>query len=227
MTDPNEPHTLTGFDQSVGSLRMLAVQMGGLVIEQVADSVKAVLERNEALARKVLEREAQVNAYEKRIDRDSLTFMALQHPVANDLRLARAIVRISRELERVGDEAKKIARFALTLAEARNDAPVIAVARRLKHMAALSGSMLRTACRAADETDLELARTVLARDAELDAEFESALREVMSYVMQDSRFVRPTIDTVFALKGLERVGDHATNIAQQVMYMLGEEQVAA
>jgi phosphate transport system protein len=227
MSDPSEPHTLTGFDHSVGALRMLAVQMGGLVIEQVADSVKAVLERDSVLARRVLEREALVNEYEKRIDRDSLTFMALQHPVANDLRLARAIVRISRELERVGDEAKKIARFALTLADAHNDAPVLAVARRLKHMAALSASMLRAACRAADETDVELARSVQARDSELDSEFEAALREVMSYVMQDSRFVRPTIDTVFALKGLERVGDHATNIAEQVIYMLGAEPIAA
>jgi phosphate transport system protein len=227
MSDPGEPHTLTGFDQSVGALRLLAVQMGGLVIEQVADSVKALLERDDALARQVLEREALVNDYERRIDRDSLTFMALQHPVANDLRLARAIVRISRDLERAGDEAKKIARFARTLAEVRNDAPVHAVARRLQHMATLSASMLRAACRAADETDLELARSVLSRDRELDAEFESALREIMSYLMQDSRFLRPTIDTVFALKGLERVGDHATNIAEQVMYMLGEEQEAA
>jgi phosphate transport system protein len=161
-----------------------------------------------------------VDEYEKQLDRDSLTFIALQQPVANDLRLARAIVRIGRELERAGDEAKKIARFALSLDKANDGDPVLAVGRQLRHMATLSGSMLRSAVRAADEMDLGLARGVLERDAELDAEFAAALRLVMSYVLQDHRFLRPTIDTIFALKGLERIGDHATNIAEQVLYMM-------
>jgi len=91
-------------------------------------------------------------------------------------------------------------------------------------MADLSVSMLRSAVRAADEMDLELAHAVLAQDEELDAEFVSALRQVMSYVLQDHRFLKPTIDTIFALKGLERVGDHAKNISEQVLYMLGQER---
>jgi phosphate transport system protein len=94
-------------------------------------------------------------------------------------------------------------------------------------MAALSGSMLRNAVRAADEMDPGLARSVLERDAELDAEFAAALRLVMTYVLQDHRFLRPTIDTIFALKGLERIGDHATNVAEQVLYMMGQDRQQA
>lgn len=222
-SDPTEPHTSSHVDQSIVGLRLHALEMGALVIEQVSSASRALLERNAGLAQTVLEREPQVDEYDRQLDRDSLTFMALQQPVANDLRLSRAIVRIGRELERAGDEAKKIARFALSLEESTGNDPVIAVARHLRHMAALSVSMLRSAIRAADEVDLALAEDVLQRDAELDAEFTAALRQVMTYVLQDHRFLKPTIDTIFALKGLERIGDHATNIAEQVLYMVGRE----
>jgi phosphate transport system protein len=218
-TDPTDPHTSSTVDQSLAGLRLNALEMGALVIDQVAGSVRALVENDIALAHAVLAREARVDEYEKQLDRDSLTFIALQQPVASDLRLVRAIVRIGRELERAGDEAKKIARFALTLEKAADGSPVLAVSRQLRHMAALSGSMMRSAVRAADEMDAEMARTVLQRDAELDAEFAAALRLVMSYVLEDNRFLRPTIDTIFALKGLERIGDHAANIAEQVLYM--------
>jgi len=218
-SDPLEGHTSKSVDHSLTDLRTHAVEMGGLVIDQVGSAVRALLDRDLRLAELVLSREPLVNDYESRLDADTLTFIALQQPVASDLRLARAIVRIGRELERAGDEAKKIARFALTLEKAADGSPVLAVSRQLRHMAALSGSMLRAAVRAADEMDLDMARTVLQRDAELDAEFAAALRLVMSYVLEDNRFLRPTIDTIFALKGLERIGDHATNIAEQVLYM--------
>ena len=224
-SDPSVPHTSSAVDESVAGLRLHALEMGALVIDQVAGAVKSLLERDMALAHSVLVRESLVEDYERRLDRDSLTFIALQQPVANDLRLARAIVRIGRELECVGDEAEKIARFTLTLERSNDADPVHVVSRHLRHMAALSGSMLRGAVRAADELDLELARSVLQLDAELDAEFAAALRLVMSYVIQDHRFLRPTIDTIFALKGLERIGDHATKVAVQVLYMMGQESV--
>ena len=220
-SEPNAPHTSSAVDQSLAGLRLLALEMGALVIDQVACATRALLERDGTLAQTVLAREPLVDDYDRRLDRDSLTYVALQKPVANDLRLSRAIVRIGRELERAGDEARKIATFALTLEQATGNDPVLAVARHLRHMATLSVSMLRSAVRAADEVDTALAGSVLARDAELDAEFAAALRQVMSYVLEDHRFLRPTIDTIFALKGLERIGDHATNVAEQVMYMVG------
>jgi phosphate transport system protein len=213
-------HTSRAVEQSLAGLRLHAVEMGGLAIDQVACAVKALLDRDGRLADIVLSREALVNDYDRLLDRDSLTYIALQQPVANDLRVARAIARIGLELERVGDEAKKIARFALQASRGGDTDPVTAVARYLRHMAELSVTMLRNAVRAADESDPVLARLVLARDKELDAEFATALRQLMSFVMQDHQFLKASIDTVFALKGLERIGDHAKNVAEQVLYMV-------
>jgi phosphate transport system protein len=222
--DPVEGHISKTVDQTLLGLRMLAVEMGGLVIDQVGSAVSALLERDLRLAELVLTRERRVNEYDQRLDDDSLTFIALQQPVANDLRVARAVARVALELERVGDESKKIARFAMQIGSVSPDDPVVAVARYLRHMADLSMAMLRSAVRALDEGDTVLATDVLARDRELDREYATALRQLMSYVMQDHRFLKPTIDTMFALKGLERVGDHAKNIAEQVLYMVEGEK---
>jgi phosphate transport system protein len=221
--DPAEGHTAKAVDQSLGGLRMLVTEMGGLVIDQVSSAVKALLENDSRLSGTVLSREPLVNDYDARLDRDSLTFIALQQPVANDLRMVRAVARVGLELERVGDEAKKIARFANRLGERSTPEPVAAVSRSLRHMADQSTSMLRNAVRAVDEADAGLARQVLASDKELDAEYATALRQLMSFVMQDHQFLKATIDTMFALKGLERIGDHAKNISEQVLYMLGGE----
>ena len=222
--DPLEGHTSKTVDQSLTELRTHAVEMGGLVIDQVTSAVDALIDRDLPLAERVLSREPVVNDYETRLDRDSLTFIALQQPVANDLRTARAIARVGLELERVGDESKKIAKFASRAGAIPVQDPVVAVARYLRHMAALSSAMLRNAVRALDEASPSLARDVLDRDKELDAEFATALRQLMSFVMQDHQFLRATIDTVFALKGLERIGDHAKNIAEQVLYMVEGER---
>ena len=137
--------------------------------------------------------------------------------------MAKAASRITVELERVGDEAKKIARFANRLATGEPQGPVRAVARYLRHMADLTTGMLREAVRALDESDPELARGVAGRDSELDAEFAAALRQLLTLAMQDQRFFSATIDTVFALKGLERIGDHAKNIAEQVLFVASGE----
>ena len=225
--DPGEGHTSKTVDQSLTALRMLAVQMGGLVIDQVASAVRALLARDTRLAETVLSREPMVNAYDNRLDRETLEFIALQQPVASDLRMVRALARTALELERVGDESKKIARFAQRASGSGAHDPVVAVAPYLRHMAELSVTMLRGAVRAFDEGDAQRAREVLARDRELDAEFATALRQLMSIVMQDQHFIQATIDTVFALKGLERIGDHAKNISEQVLYMLGGERSAA
>jgi phosphate transport system protein len=141
------------------------------------------------------------------------------------LRMAKAVSRITVELERVGDEAKKIARFAGRLATGEPQGPVRAVARFLNHMADLTAGMLRDAVRALDEADIDLARGVTSKDTELDAEFAAALRQLLTLAMQDQRFLGATIDTVFALKGLERIGDHAKNIAEQVVFVASGEDV--
>ncbi len=224
-TDPLEGHTAKAFDAALGELRLQVVAMGGLAIDQVSTAIRALLEGDDALAQMVLSRESRINEFERTVDREAFHVIALHQPMASDLRMAKAVSRITVELERVGDEAKKIARFAGRLAQGEPQGPVRAVARYLRHMAELTTSMLREAVRALDEADPELARGVASRDSELDAEFAAALRQLLTLAMQDQRFFGATIDTVFALKGLERIGDHAKNIAEQVMFVASGEDM--
>jgi phosphate transport system protein len=221
--DPIEGHTARAFDGALAELRLHAVAMGGLVIDQVASATRALLDGDASLAEMVLSREARVNDLERTVDREAFRLIALHQPVAGDLRMATAVSRITVELERAGDESKKIARFAARIASGEPRGPVRAVARYLQHMADLTTTMLRDAVRALDESDSDLANDVRHRDAEIDEEFAAALRQILTLAMQDHRFLGTTIDTVFALKGLERIGDHAKNIAEQVQFVASGE----
>ena len=225
LTDPVEGHTDRSFDAALSALRLQIVGMGGLVIDQVSTAVKALLDGDSSLAQLVLSREGKVNELERFVDREAFRLIALHQPMAGDLRMAKAASRITVELERAGDEAKKIAKFAARIATGEPTGPVLAVARYLRHMAELTTGMLRDAVRALDESNDEMARAVRARDSELDDEFAAALRQILTLAMQDARFLGATIDTVFALKGLERIGDHAKNIAEQVVFVASGEDV--
>jgi phosphate transport system protein len=224
-SDPVEGHTAKAFDAALSDLRLQIVSMGGLVIEQVSAAVRALLEGNAALAQTVLAREERVNELERFVDREAFRLIALHQPMAGDLRMAKAASRITVELERAGDEAKKIARFAVRVATGEPQGPVLAVARFLRHMAELTTGMLRDAVRSLDESNADMASAVRARDSELDDEFAAALRQILTLAMQDARYLGATIDTVFALKGLERIGDHAKNIAEQVVFVASGEDV--
>jgi phosphate transport system protein len=223
--DPAEGHTARSFDTALSELRLHVVTMGGLAIDQVSIAVRALLEGDTELAQVVLARESQLNDLERTIDREAFRLIALHQPMAGDLRMAKAASRIIVELERVGDESKKIARFAVRVARGEPQGPVRAVARFIKHMADLTAGMLRDAVRSLDEANLDLARGVTSKDSELDDEFAAALRQLLTLAMQDQRFLGATIDTVFALKGLERIGDHAKNIAEQVVFVASGEDV--
>ncbi len=219
-----DPHTLEQIvDQSLAArCACTRVEMGALVIDQVAGAVRHCSSATLRLAHAVLAREARVDEYEKQLDRDSLTFIALQQPVASDLRLARAIVRIGRELERAGDEAKKIARFALTLEKAADGRS------RCWRCRASCGTWRRCRLDAAQrragrrrDGPRSMARTVLAarRRTGCRVRRRAAAGDVVR-AARTTASCAPTIDTIFALKGLERIGDHARNIAEQVLYMM-------
>jgi len=214
-----EGHTFTPLNQAFADLRLHALTMGGLVIDQVASATKALVGGDRELAERVDKREATVNQMARDIDHESFELIARHQPVATDLRLARAISRVIIDLERAGDEAKKIARFAARNA-GRPPGPVAAIAGELKQMADLSSGMLRDAVRSLDEGDAALARSVMARDTELDREFEAALLHVLAASpSRDRASLGAVVETVFALKGLERIGDHAKNIGEQVLFV--------
>lgn len=221
--DPAEGHISKSLDGALGELRLQTVSLGGLAIDQVSSAMQALLEGNPQLAELVLSREERVNQLDRSVDQEAFALMARFQPMARDLRLIKAVWRIAVELERAGDEAKKIARFAMRLSNGEPLGPVVAVARYLRHMAALSVEMLRDAVRALDETDMGLAQRVAIRDRELDDEFQRALRQLLTLVMEGEPYMRATVDTVLALKGLERIGDHAKNIAEQVLFSISGE----
>jgi phosphate transport system protein len=220
-----EGHTLKDFDSAMAAMRLQVLAMGGLVIDQVNEAVHAWLDRDRTAAERVVTREQQVNAYETLIEADIVRILALRQPVASDLRIAVAVARAVTDLERIGDEAKKIARLALPGTGHELPIPLATVYRHARQMAQLCVQMLRHSMTALDESDQSMAAQVASTDMELDAEFDVALRLVMTCVMEDPRTLRTTIDTVFALKGLERIGDHAKNIAEHVVYLASGSDV--
>ncbi|MGH8286421.1 MAG: phosphate signaling complex protein PhoU, partial [Steroidobacteraceae bacterium] len=208
------------YDGALGNLRLRVLAMGGLVCDQVTTAVRALLEYDRDAAELVLARERQINAYDTEIEAESFELLARRAPVAGDLRIILAVTRAVTDLERAGDEAKKIARFALASVERLAADPSVAVHRHLRHMAQLATRMVRLGVDALDRADVSAAREVARLDKQLDQEFESALRRLMTVAMEHSRLVRPTIDTVFALKSLERIGDHAKNVAEHVVFLV-------
>lgn len=218
--DRSEGHTVKALDQALAELRLTALAMGGLVIDQVNCAVRGLVEGDLEAALRVDQRERQVNDLDRRIDRDAFELIALRQPMAGDLRMAKAIARVGIELERIGDEAKKIARFAARLCAGEPHEPVEIVAPQLRSMTQLAGAMLRDAVRSMDEDDAALARDVTVRDEALDSEFEAALQRLLATTVDGEAELKATTDTVLALRGLERIGDHATNVAEQVLFML-------
>jgi phosphate transport system protein len=168
----------------------------------------------------VLERERDVNQYNASLSEEQLTLIARRQPVASDLRAILAMSKVVAELERAGDEAKKIARTVL----APGGRPGPATSRDVRHLAQLAVSLLRSALEAFDRLDTSLAVEVIARDKELDAEYAAGLRRLMTRAMEDPRQVSVALEAAFALKSLERIGDHARNLARQVQSIGGDSQ---
>jgi len=220
MTELTEGHTVKGYDVDLAGLRIRLLEMGGLVLDQVQRAVAALAGADDPAARAVLAREEQVNGYDLRIDEDSITLIARRQPMASDLRAIISIARAVSDLERVGDEAKKIAYAALDSGGKRNTKLSAQLARDARHMAHFAASMLHDALDAFDRMDATGAVNVARRDTELNAEFQSAVRRLVTQAMEDPRRLAAVLDAVTVLKALEHVGDHAKNIARHVLYVV-------
>lgn len=225
MTELTEGHTFKAYDGALSDLRLRALAMGGLVAEQVKTAVRALLESDREAAELVLAREQQINSYQTEIEAESFRLLARRAPVATDLRMILTISRVVNDLERAGDEAKKIARFALATARRMAGGPSPVMHRPLRQMAVLASESMRVAVNALDRGDASVAHDVARLDREIDQEFESALRQLMTVAMERTALLRPTIDTVFALKSLERIGDHAKNVAEHVVFLVSGDDV--
>ena len=210
-----EGHIARAFDGALLSLHLKIVEMGGLALDQVREAMRAYEEWSLQAAMRVIERERQVNAYDHSIDREQLTLIARRHPVGSDLRIIIALSKMVGELERVGDEAKKIARVVI----ADTGRPARATSRDAVHLGKLAQDLLRMALDAVDRLDFELAGKVIPGDRELDAEYAAGLRRLLTRAMENPRGFEVTVQTAFVLKSLERIGDHARNLARHVLAM--------
>ena len=225
MNESAEGHTVKAYDGALAELRQRAHRMGMLVSQQVETAVYALLESDRESAELVLQREQQINAWQSEIEAESFRLLARQAPVASDLRTVLAISRAVTDLERAGDESKKIARFALASAGRGANGPSRVMHRPLRHMADLASESMRVAVDALDRGDAGVAHEVARLDREIDQEFEAALRQLMTVAMERTRLLKPVFDTVFALKSLERIGDHAKNVAEHVVFLVSGADV--
>ena len=215
-----DKHLSTQFDAELSGVSTRVLEMGGLVETQLAQSVRALAEFDGELAAQVLKTEQQVNAMEVEIDRDLSAIIARRQPTARDLRLLIAISKIIANLERVGDEAARIARVVQRLIDIGLPGRLRVPVSDLQFEADLAVAQLRKALDAFARLDTVRALEVLKQDDQIDREFEGLMRKLITYMMEDPRTISSSIDLVFVAKAVERVGDHAKNLAEAIIYIV-------
>lgn len=214
-------HTVRSYDDDLNQLTGYIIQMGGLAEQQVAQAIEALVERNVELAQKVVANDKQVDALEEQVDQTVVKLLATRQPMAVDLRIIAMALKISNDLERTSDYAKGIAKRAIRLTEQPQLKPFITI----PTMALTCQEMLKEVLDAYVERNVDKAMEVWQRDKEVDALYDQLFRELLTYIIEDPRKTSICIDLLFVAKNLERIGDHATNIAEKIHYMIHGAQI--
>ncbi len=216
----SDKHLSTQFDAELSSISTRVLEMGGLAESQVAQAIYALVNFSGDTATQVLAQEERINQMEVEIDRDLSTIIARRHPTARDLRLLIAIHKTIANLERVGDEAARIGRTVQRLINAGVSSRMRLPVGDVSFEASLATASLRKALDAFARLDAEKAVDVLKEDNQIDHEFDGLMRKLITYMMEDPRTISSSIDLVFVAKAIERVGDHAKNLAEQIIYIV-------
>ncbi|MDB5445465.1 MAG: phoU [Phenylobacterium sp.] len=217
-------HTVKSFEEELNKLSAECARMGGLTEAQVADALTAVVKRNQELAGAVVARDDRLDIAEREIERRAIRLIALRQPMADDLRRTVAAMKIANNLERCGDLAKNIAKRALVIIESDAMTPLT---RSIERMGRLVLTRLTAVLDAYARSDLERALAVWSQDEDVDEHYNSLFRELLTYMMGDPRTITACAHLLFVAKNLERIGDHATNIAEIVHYQItGEDMIA-
>jgi phosphate transport system protein len=212
-----DQHISRQFNQELEMLRQDVMAMGGVCEEMVRDSIAAVIDGDTAKAQRVIDLDDQVNEMEKEIDEQATMILARRHPTASDLRLVLAIIKTVNDLERIGDEAEKVARIAVRLADIDrphgNYHELETMGETVRHMLhdALDGF-----ARLLPETAVSLIR----EDEKVDIEYEGLLRQYYTYLVEEPRNTRRVLDCIWIARALERIGDHAKNIGEYIIYLV-------
>lgn len=210
-------HISRQFNEELDELRTHTLEMGGQVEVQVKQAVQSLIDLNIAQAEKVRATDTHINTMEINIDESCARVLARRQPAASDLRLVLTISKVTTDLERIGDEASKIALHAIGLADAGKESRGFV---EVRHLGSLVSQMVHDSLDAFARLDAEQAVQVAFDDKQVDLEYGSALREMMSVMMEDPRSISRILDVIWALRSLERIGDHARNIAEHVIYLV-------
>ena len=210
-------HILSRFNADLEGLRSAVLQMGGLVEQQLQDGVKALYSGDSRLGDEVARLDYRVNAFEVAIDEDCSRILATRNPTASDLRLIVTVIKTITDLERIGDEAEKLGHIAARLANLDRPADRY---REIKHLGDLVGEMVHGALDAFARLDTEAALAVARRDRIVDEEYEAIQRQCITFMIEDPRSIRRALDVLWVSRALERIGDHAKNICEYVVYLV-------
>lgn len=209
-------HIVNAYDQELEKLHGLIIRMGTLAAEQLGRAIQAIVDRNVDLAGEVVAADGQIDELEREVEAQTIRLLALRQPMARDLRDVVSALRISNNLERVGDFAANVAKRALAL----QSMPEVELARSLGPIGTLAVEMLRDIMRAYDSDDLALAESVRQRDQSLDRAYTSLFRELLTYMMEAPQRITACTHLMFAAKNMERIGDHATNVAETLIFQI-------
>jgi phosphate transport system protein len=212
-------HLVKSYDQELKRLGNLITEMGGIVESQVADSAIAIMQRDAEVATHVVETDPRVDALEREVEQFVIRLLALRQPVASDLRNIVAALKITGDLERIGDYAANVAKRSIVLSQFQLPLSLSG----LGHMAQLVQANLKMIIDAVSESDAEKAIQVWRSDQMIDDLYNTVFRELITYMMEDPRNITPCTHLLFIAKNLERIGDHATNIAETVHYAVTGE----
>lgn len=215
-------HTSKQFDAELENLRSRVLQMGGFVEQQISLAVDALTNANTELCATVVANDHKVNAMEVGIDEDCSTIIARRQPAASDLRLVMAVIKTITDLERIGDEGEKIGYLASRLAAMERPADRY---REIKHLGRVVSLMVHDALDAFARMDAEAALRVCRRDRAVDEEYEAIQRQCITFMMEDPRTIRRALDVMWVVRSLERIGDHAKNISEYVIYTVHGKDV--
>ncbi len=214
---PNEQHILSAFDRDLETIQALIMKMGGLVEEAILDAATSLETRDEELAERVRKNDKQIDALEERINQEAARVLALRAPAATDLRTVLSVLKISSNLERIGDYSKNLAKRTSVLVQL---APVGDSGGSIRRMARAVNGMLKDALDAYIQRDAELAMDVRLRDRDVDQMYNALFREFLTFMMEDPRNITACMHLHFIAKNIERMGDHVTAIAEQVVYLV-------